>query len=103
MFRGGPFINWINRYYSGKELPTFAEIVEQPDSDIPDRDKFKEILEHCSTMQLIGIVKDKDIFIIEGMHRCAAVALAAARKQTLDIDVRISLADTSLSQLPTIH
>lgn len=102
-FRGGPFISWIERYYPYDGLPTFLKIVSQTDTDIPERSKFSDILNNTTDMHVIGVIKDGDIFIIEGMHRCTAVALAKIRGQELKFDVYMSLAESDLDEFPIIY
>lgn len=101
-FRGGPFKPWEDLYYGGKKTPTFAEIVSTKGTDVTTRDKFLKILASSQPMQLIGLAKARDIFIVEGMHRCTALALAAMQGQMVDVSVRLVLAESDLSEFETI-
>ena len=101
-FRGGPFTPWQELYYGDKETPTFEEIVTNSASDVQSRDKFRDILSSPEPLNLIGIIKDDDVYIVEGMHRCVAIALAACRNQPVNNEVRISLAVSNLLELPKI-
>lgn len=101
-FHGGPFAPWEKRYYGGKQTPTFKEIIAVAGTHIETRDKFTEILASAAPIHLIGLIKDGEIYIVEGMHRCVAIALAASQQRHIQSEARISLAVSDLSYFPTI-
>lgn len=91
-FHGGPFRAWVNKYYKNRNHPTFTEIVN--DNDFENNDKINEIINNFpKETSLIGLMSDNGIVIIEGMHRCCAIAVANKRKQDLDIKALIFLAE----------
>ncbi|OGL36781.1 hypothetical protein A3A68_02460 [Candidatus Saccharibacteria bacterium RIFCSPLOWO2_01_FULL_48_13] len=99
-FHGGPFKPWIERYYDGANEPTFEQIIKFPGTDIQSRRKFVDIIKASKDVDLVGLLKDKKIYIIEGMHRCVAITLAASRNKSFNASVRISLANSNLSHFP---
>jgi hypothetical protein len=101
-FHGGPFVPWHNLYYGNKYLPTFEEIVANEGTDVPSRDKFASIIESDKPIQLIGLQKDNEIYIVEGMHRSTSIALAASRNQDINVPVYLLLAQTNLQQFDMI-
>ena len=101
-FHGGPFTPWKKLYYGDKQMPTFKEIVEIENSDVSTRDKFSSIISSTTPIQLIGLQKDDEIYIIEGMHRSTSIALAASRGQKLHTKVSILLAKTNLHEFEMI-
>jgi hypothetical protein len=102
-FRGGPFKPWEDMYYGGKKAPTFAEIVDTEGTDVNTRDKFTEINASNGPIKLIGLLKGTSVYIIEGMHRSTALALAAARGQSVSRPVYLLLARTDLAEFETIY
>ncbi len=101
-FRGGPFEPWQRLYYGDKQTPTFEEIAANPVTDVQTRDKFVDILSSPEPIILVGIIKDNEVYVVEGMHRCVAIALAASRGQVIANSVQISLAVSDLDVFPTI-
>lgn len=93
-FHGGPFSGWINRYYNGNTDPTltFAELAEL--GKIQTHDGIASIMNAFpdSTVLTGLIMPDNSIVIIEGMHRCCAIALLAKTRQLLAANVYIALA-----------
>lgn len=101
-FHGGPFVPWQKLYYGDKYLPTFKEIVEGEGTDVSTRDKFASIIASEKPIQLIGLEKDNEIYIIEGMHRSTSIALAASRNQEINTTVHLMLATTDLQEFEMI-
>lgn len=102
-FHGGPFKPWQELYYGDKEMPTFKEIVEVEESDVSTRGKFSDIISSTKPIQLIGLQKGEEIYIIEGMHRSTSIALAASRGQKLSTSVSLLLAKTDLQEFEMIN
>jgi hypothetical protein len=93
-FIGGPFRPWIARYYDGATSRPFREIVKNPAlraNPIVQEMAAQFPKETC----VIGLHTDRGIMVIEGMHRCCALALAAETKSSIDSKVRIALAPYS--------
>jgi len=89
-FRGGSSKTWIERYYNGKSHPTFKEIASHP--DLSSNEGVKSFIKNFpEDTTLIGIKTGKGIIVIEGMHRCAAIALANKEKKKIKTEVKIAL------------
>ena len=90
-FLGGPFRAWIAKYYDGRDSPAFREIVKTPalrGNQIVQEMAAQFPHETC----IIGLQTDRGIVVIEGMHRCCALALVAETTQRIDSKVLIALA-----------
>ncbi len=100
-FHGGPFKSWKEKYYGKDEFPTFAKLAQHP-----------EIQRHGYVRQLtrdfpkktttIGLVTDHGIVIIEGMHRCCAMALAKQTGIAIKASMLIALAGALHEKLPLV-
>lgn len=100
-FRGGPFKTWIERHYGGQPSLTFAELAQR--EDMQQNASAQSLLVHFpAKTQLIGLVQNREVIIIEGMHRCVAIALAAQQGTPLTSTVHIALADATGDDLPPI-
>lgn len=98
---GGPFRTWIKNYYNGNLAPTFAEIVSNPAFD--KNKVIDEIIQNFPvTSTLIGLQTDVGIVIIEGMHRCCAVAEAQKQEIVLNTSITIALADFTGREVPVM-
>lgn len=100
-FFGGPYKTWREKYYGNKNFVTFAELVEHPEiqhhpvinemeGNFPERTDF------------IGLLTERGVVIIEGMHRCSAIALAAKEGKIIETDATIALAEFSVKELVKI-
>jgi hypothetical protein len=100
-FHGGPFRGWTERFYNGASAPAFKEIVKHP--DIRSHTGILDIKKHFPVPTTItGVQNDDGIVITEGMHRCAAIALAAADGQNIATELYIALSDKEPGHLPLI-
>lgn len=105
-FYGGPHKAWIKRYYNGENLRTFDWLASH--TDILERatrpgDKIHDLLNSFPTLTtLIGFMTDQGVVILEGMHRCCALTVMAARHQQFSGEVRLALADARGETLPIV-
>jgi len=91
-FRGGPFKGWVERFYEGRSLPTFAELAKH--QGIQTHKGINEIITNFPKESLlIAVVTNKGIVILEGMHRCCAIALAASQSFSIEANIDIALAE----------
>ena len=89
-FFGGPFRSWIKNVYQGKKTLSFSEIANNP--QIQKNIAASKIIENFpSDNFFIGLKTIDGIVVIEGMHRCCAIALAAKKKKTLNIRANIAI------------
>ncbi len=88
LFRGGPFRSWIKNYYEQQSAPTFSQISKN--EAIGNSSIINEMVENFpSTTTLIGLKTEEGIIVIEGMHRCTALAFAA--HNNIPIKTKINL------------
>jgi hypothetical protein len=99
LFRGGPFYSWVRKIYGDKKMPPFAEIIRHP--TIRQRVEASRFVQQFpAETTLMGLVVGGDVVIIEGMHRCSAVALAAAEGRSITSTIFIALATYPDNHLP---
>lgn len=93
-FVGGPFRPWIAKYYEGAKSKTFRELVKHP--AVRENEIVREMVEHFpEETYILGLQTDRGIVVLEGMHRCCALALAAEAGQTIDSRLFLALAPYS--------
>jgi hypothetical protein len=90
-FLGGPFRPWITRYYEGAKHRTFRELAKHP--AVQGNAIIREMRANFpKETYLVGLRTARGIIIIEGMHRCCALALAAENGKAIESRVFIALA-----------
>ena len=100
-FRGGPFAGWVNRFYDGREAPTFAELVQHP--SIQQHGGVLDIIARFPAETIVtGVALPSGVRIVEGMHRSCALALAAARGVFITTRLYIALGSGDEEQLPVV-
>ncbi len=97
-WHGGPFKTWMERHYGGVFTPTFDQLAQRQD-----------MRQHAGLQQLkddfppettvTALYMDGRTVVIEGMHRCIAIALAAREGKQLVTDFMVALADASGEEL----
>jgi hypothetical protein len=89
-FLGGPFRAWIKNYYGGARTRTFSELARE--RKIQDNALVKEMVaDFPAETYLVALETGAGISVIEGMHRCCALAVLAARQQAVRSKVRVAL------------
>ena len=98
-FHGGPFSGWVKAVYEGRSMPTFREMMDHP--WISSQPTVREISENFPEDTILtGLsCSPRGIYVIEGMHRSAAVALAIKEGRDIRSQVMIALAVTPYSKL----
>ncbi|EKD46302.1 MAG: hypothetical protein ACD_68C00043G0007 [uncultured bacterium] len=100
-FFGGPFQGWMKNSYGGKNEKLFVELVELP--DIQSHAGVLSISNNFPIDKTITgmIIQENKIVIIEGMHRCCAIALMARNKTPFSGTLKIALAKSD-TELPRV-
>lgn len=99
-FIGGPFISWRKWFYMGNNKPTLKEIVKHP--GIQNHYYILDIAKNLNRDTILsGIIKDENIYIVEGMHRACALALRKQWAQPVKSKVFIALGEWG-EELPTL-
>ncbi len=92
LFYAGPFRSWIKNYYRGKEIMSFSELGKNP--QIEKSETVNQMInDFPKTATLIGLRTQKEIVIVDGLHRSCALAVANEKKVPITTDVFIVLAD----------
>jgi hypothetical protein len=98
-FCGGSFTSWVKRFYQEATNPSFAELAEHP--EIQAHQGIIQLMHNFPKNTIIsGVILDDKIIIVEGMHRCAALALASLQGQKIQTKIQICLAQHYLHKLP---
>ena len=100
-FRGGPFKSWKRMYFEGKDSPRFADLVQHP--GLQHHEGLEALITDFPPETTIsGLLAGGDVYTIEGMHRCCAIALAAERGLTLTTELKLILAEFPQATLPEL-
>jgi hypothetical protein len=100
-FRGGPFKSWVERFYEGRNAPTFAELAKHP--EVRSHKGILDIIKHFPPKTTIsGVLTDDGITIVEGMHRASAVAIAATQHDWQNNHLTIALGSRLPGELPIV-
>ena len=101
-FCGGPFNGWIeNVYGDAGNTPTFEIIAQKLDE--MKHEGVRSLLDSFpNRTTVIGVMRGDDIVIVEGMHRCAAIALAAAEGITVETELQLALGSELPGELPIV-
>jgi len=100
-WRGGPFKTWMERHYGGIFTPTFAQLAKQPDMQKHAGPKEAQGA-FPRTTTVIALFRDGQLVVIEGMHRCVAIALAARVGRPIETSLFAALADASGEELKPV-
>jgi hypothetical protein len=101
LFHGGSFRSWIKMFYQGRDNPTFTELAEKP--EIQAHQGILNMLASFPAQTTItAVVINDEAYVVEGMHRCAALALAAKQGKKLDTRVKVALAQYNQDKLPIV-
>lgn len=100
-FYGGPYRTWVERFYGGKRIRKFSEIIEL--TEIQDHKGINSIANNFpEETVIIGLEVKGEIVTIEGMHRCCAIALMSKNKKEIKSNIVIALAEYPKNNLPVI-
>lgn len=101
LFHGGPFRSWIEKFYQGVEYPTFSDLATMP--EIQAHQGIIKILANFPPQTTISaVVINGEAYVVEGMHRCAALALATRQKIAFNIKLYVALAQYNKKELPQV-
>ncbi len=93
-FYAGPFRAWINKYYAGEKIVPFGFLASH--NEIEQDQNISGIISDFPTdSTLVGLKTQEGIVIIEGLHRCCA--LAVAHKQNIEMHPRMFIACAEFS------
>ncbi len=91
-WHGGPFPGWKKNYYHRAMTRSFRWLVAE--GKIKKNWKVVKIKNIPKKIFLFGLVYRGHIIILDGMHRCGAIAVHLAQKKSIRTNITIALADT---------
>jgi len=98
---GGPFRSWVELYYHGQTAPSFSSLAQ--DQEVEKNSGVQTMLKNFPVQTIIsGVIVNGEIRIVEGMHRAAALAVAAKNGIKINTQVKIALAVHSKNELPIV-
>jgi len=98
---GGPFRSWVELYYHGQTTPSFASLALDPEVEKNSGVQF--MLKNFPAQTIIsGVVINGKIIIVEGMHRAAALAVAAKNWVKLKTEIKLALAIHNKNELSIV-
>jgi hypothetical protein len=101
LFHGGPFRSWIEKFYQGVEYPTFADLAKMPEIQT-HQGVLNMLADFPAQTTVSAVIINNEAYVVEGMHRCAALALAAKQGKKLDTQVKVALAQYNQEKLPIV-
>lgn len=101
LFHSGPFKAW-SMFYNGKSSVLFKDLIQQ--KSVQSNNRLQKMISNFPTeSSIIGVnTRSNNIVIIEGMHRCLALSYCAGKKEPLNADLKIALADYPKDRLPLL-
>lgn len=101
LFHGGPFRSWVEKYYQGEISPSFASLAKDP--EVEKNSGVQTLLKNFPKQTTIsGVIINGEIRIVEGMHRCATLAMAAKNGIKINTKINIALAQYHKDSMPVI-
>lgn len=97
-WHGGPFPGWKKTYYHGTQTRSFRWLVWN--GKVLRNKKVSRIKKIPKTMTLFGLAHKNRVVIIDGMHRCSAIAIRLAAGQSVKTKIMIALAP--IAKLPKL-
>jgi hypothetical protein len=100
-FWGGPFRSWKEKFYKDRDSMTFQELAAT--SEIQTHGTVNDMVKSFpNPTTLSGMVVDGEVYIIEGTHRCLALALMNQRGLAHEGEVFLTLAESPGGKLPVV-
>jgi hypothetical protein len=102
-FYGGPFRNWLQKYYAGAPTRTFAELACS--EDVVNNLTIQAMATNYPYDTVITALEltDERLVVIEGMHRCCALVLMAQRGQKISHKVIMAVGKSKLNNLSPVE
>lgn len=99
---GGPFRTWIEKFYNNEKTKSFGELASN--SNIANYPPIISMAKNYPKDTIITALelKNKKIFVIEGMHRSCALALMKKQKKPFSGKLIFAIGKSSLSELPPV-
>lgn len=99
---GGPFRTMIDEYYGEEKIKRFDELAKQ--TKVLENDAVKKFLENYPGESVISALElsDGKIVVVEGMHRCFALAVMAAQNKPFQGSLTFAIGKSNLSELPIV-
>lgn len=103
-WRGGMFHGWAKWYYPAlaEQPPRFKDLLAHP--GVNNHQYVREIANNFPPKTTVTAIrlKNGEIVVVEGMHRCCAVALAAHNQTPIKSEITVVLADWPLDEPPRL-
>jgi hypothetical protein len=99
---GGPFRSWIEKFYNNDKTKSFGELATN--SNIANYPPIKSMAKKYPVDSVITALelKNKKIFVIEGMHRSCALALMQKQGKPFSGKLIFAIGKSNLSALSAV-
>lgn len=105
-FIGGRFRTWVEKYYGKRYSPTFSELIQHPElSHHANIDSMMRDFPRETTITALFHRGENAVaapMVIEGMHRCCAIAKAAALSHPINAELFVAMAESPDKTLPVL-
>ena len=99
---GGPFRTMIERHYDGEHTKSFSQLAARP--EILDNPTVQDMIVNYPVETVISALQltDGRIVVIEGSHRCFALAVMAAQGKPFSGTLTFAIGKSTLTELPVV-
>jgi hypothetical protein len=99
-FYAGPFRAWKNKYYGDEDIITFEQLAANP--ELRNDQRINDIIEKFPNGSvLLGLINNSRVVIVDGLHRCCA--LAVANRKGMDLKAKLYIICAELpGELPVL-
>ncbi len=97
-WHGGPFPRWRREYYRGAQTRSFRWLVMS--GQYARKAKLRPGRKLPATMTIFGLRYRGRVYLIDGMHRCAAIAVRLVAGKQVKTSITIAVAD--IKKLPRL-
>jgi len=92
MLRGGDHPDWERLYYDGKRCPTFGWLADS--SDVEGNPGVQRLLvDFPRRTTVMAVVRGGDVIVVDGMHRCSALAFASRNGGTVETELYLAVGE----------
>jgi hypothetical protein len=98
-FYGGPFSTWIRKFYEGKREQKFSKLAKN--IKLQESKKIQNIIANFPVDKIIICLElNKNIYVIEGMHRSTSLAIMKEKGIKAQEKVLFAIGKSNLKELP---
>ena len=98
---GAPYRTFMDRYCGSERVGKICQLINNP--EVGKNDFIKRLVDNFLEDETIICMKvDGNLYVIEGMHRCCALAIMIDQGKELPKKIRFAIGISPLEELPVI-